>query len=643
MVQSWNWFRSIGWFTWLKLKKLRFSTSQFSKLQHQPSSHINYCRSIKDNSEPVCIYNNQFETCNIQICQINTNINEGARHFPELINFNNNLQALSRNRNLPALRRYPYADVSVSTPAPDLPSPNNDEGRRSFLEYSKTVNSGLNHLKRNNVLQAAFANNPAVTSRAISEDSIWGVDDAAASPNQEQNETFEQEQEGSTETSTLPQNSNKTDKSFNFNPTEIFFSTSTFPVSSSSNNFQFSSNQPDRVDCKYSNQPFRGKISTTKNGYTCQKWDAGINPATIQVHRPNYRPDENDRDHNYCRNPDDDANGAWCYTTSPDVRYDYCEIPRCENLMVGSDRVTHSAQIGILDGLGNGQPISQSWEDSIIEVPEPNIIPEEIQETRNQIQTSIECLPESDPTGIYYMGKRFKTKTGNTCQNWDIDEENAVHIPKYIPDNPALHKNYCRNPDQDSNGLWCYTTNPNVRFEYCEEIPRCRPNFMTEENTTLGAVDSENSSLLDPSSSGNTRYRRPAPVAYPQPAGEICGRPKINPAMIDTTYRRRTRQVNPTDRTRRIYNGHMAEEGMHPWIALVRSTTDTCGGTIISAQFILTAAHCCWDNMLDMEIDRSNLMVYAGMGSRLDDWRHNPNIQRKLVNKVIVHNQEYVK
>ena len=33
--------------------------------------------------------------------------------------------------------------------------------------------------------------------------------------------------------------------------------------------------------------------------------------------------------------------------------------------------------------------------------------------------------------------------------------------------------NYCRNPDGDDEGPWCYTTNPNVRWEYCSQIPRC--------------------------------------------------------------------------------------------------------------------------------------------------------------------------
>ena len=28
--------------------------------------------------------------------------------------------------------------------------------------------------------------------------------------------------------------------------------------------------------------------------------------------------------------------------------------------------------------------------------------------------------------------------------------------------------NYCRNPDSDSGGPWCYTVDPSVRWEYCD-------------------------------------------------------------------------------------------------------------------------------------------------------------------------------
>lgn len=32
---------------------------------------------------------------------------------------------------------------------------------------------------------------------------------------------------------------------------------------------------------------------------------------------------------NYCRNPDSDPKGPWCYTTDPSVRWEYCNLKRC--------------------------------------------------------------------------------------------------------------------------------------------------------------------------------------------------------------------------------------------------------------------------------------------------------------------------
>ena len=43
------------------------------------------------------------------------------------------------------------------------------------------------------------------------------------------------------------------------------------------------------------------------------------------------------KDHNYCRNPDGDDNGPWCYTTHPKVRWEYCKIPRCSSSNPGCE------------------------------------------------------------------------------------------------------------------------------------------------------------------------------------------------------------------------------------------------------------------------------------------------------------------
>lgn len=129
----------------------------------------------------------------------------------------------------------------------------------------------------------------------------------------------------------------------------------------------------------------------------------------LNSRKPKYQP--RDEHHNYCRNPDNDPKGPWCYTTDPDTRFEYCDISDCND----------------------GTPKT--------------------------------CWSEDAP----YEGKISETVTGLTCQHWS---KNRPHEPKYRPRRPKFSKNYCRNPDNDENGPWCYTTDPDVRFEYCD-VPKC--------------------------------------------------------------------------------------------------------------------------------------------------------------------------
>ena len=32
---------------------------------------------------------------------------------------------------------------------------------------------------------------------------------------------------------------------------------------------------------------------------------------------------------NFCRSPDRDTYGPWCYTTDPDVVWEYCDVIKC--------------------------------------------------------------------------------------------------------------------------------------------------------------------------------------------------------------------------------------------------------------------------------------------------------------------------
>ncbi|XP_077408148.1 plasminogen [Vanacampus margaritifer] len=152
---------------------------------------------------------------------------------------------------------------------------------------------------------------------------------------------------------------------------------------------------------------YRGTKSRTKSGKTCQRWD------TKSPHRPNLTPETHpkaDLESNFCRNPDGDEGGPWCYTTNLDTRWEHCDVPSCT-------------------------------------------------------EDCIHCNGED------YRGKVSITESGEACQRWDSQEpHNHGYNPDALPQK-YLEENYCRNPDGEPRP-WCLTTNPNKRWEYCS-IPRC--------------------------------------------------------------------------------------------------------------------------------------------------------------------------
>ena len=63
------------------------------------------------------------------------------------------------------------------------------------------------------------------------------------------------------------------------------------------------------------------------------------------------------------------------------------------------------------------------------------------------------------------------TETGKTCQRWDVNTPHVVHpdvAEKLLiyEDSLTDAQNYCRNPNE-ADRPWCYTTDPNERWEYC--------------------------------------------------------------------------------------------------------------------------------------------------------------------------------
>ena len=96
----------------------------------------------------------------------------------------------------------------------------------------------------------------------------------------------------------------------------------------------------------------------------------------------------------------------------------------------------------------------------------------------------IECFTD-DPLGRDYRGRVNVTKSGKTCQSWA--SQSPHNHNKNYPDAGLGDHNYCRNPDIETQGPWCYTTDPSVQWEYCcVGTPRssCEGEFVTLKSNT---------------------------------------------------------------------------------------------------------------------------------------------------------------
>ncbi|XP_070544098.1 uncharacterized protein [Ptychodera flava] len=244
---------------------------------------------------------------------------------------------------------------------------------------------------------------------------------------------------------------------------------------------------------------YRGTKSITVSGRRCQNWFADT------PHSPTWYPNIGVEDGNYCRNPDG-SELPWCYTTDPDIRWEYCDVrePPC----IDREKECYTAENGAdyrgftyVTIFGN---VCKSWMD--IQLPDGVVFNSsdgiaDHNYCRNPNDTDApwcyttisgdsyqfcdvgppqsECPPPaksdtkvkecfSDPKGSDYRGTVSTTVSGLTCQKWTVQ---YPHAHSRTPDlflNAGLgNHNYCRNPDQEPSP-WCYTTSPHIRWEYCD-------------------------------------------------------------------------------------------------------------------------------------------------------------------------------
>ncbi|CAG2226643.1 unnamed protein product [Mytilus edulis] len=195
---------------------------------------------------------------------------------------------------------------------------------------------------------------------------------------------------------------------------------------------------------------YHGTLSYTISRIQCQYWNANYSPHTIQ-----FLPvDTTAHDTNYCRESTNNEGVPGCYTSDPAVLWEPCFIVKC-NTDWNKVSLPPGKLIGMAftcDTLTPGTsvdhcPVSQCGSDD--------------QWTTGY---SVSCTAEDCYTdSTKYKGKVTCTVSGITCLNW----VHAIDLPSF-PDDDT---NYCRDPDS-TGAPWCYTTDPNVRWEYCP-VPKC--------------------------------------------------------------------------------------------------------------------------------------------------------------------------
>lgn len=116
-------------------------------------------------------------------------------------------------------------------------------------------------------------------------------------------------------------------------------------------------------------------------------------------------------------------------------------------------------------------------------------IPSESGQVCKSNETSCSCLDDNTD----YRGTIATTITGKFCQKWTEQVPHGhTRTPENYPNAGLGDHNYCRNPDGEPGG-WCYTTDPNSRWELCH-IPSC-PTYL---NVTTVVVEKNHPSIANP-------------------------------------------------------------------------------------------------------------------------------------------------
>ena len=177
------------------------------------------------------------------------------------------------------------------------------------------------------------------------------------------------------------------------------------------------------IECRKTQlgETYSGSVFQTAANETCQIWSQLNQTSSNEEHFPGVSMVNSV---NYCRNPNKDSKGIWCYTDFP-RRHGYCNAPFC----------------------GNIKSVSKT------------------------------CKRRLRDTGHDYTGNLSHSLGGHQCQAWHQQTPNKHTVGIYdheFPDADIYDAgNFCRNPiGVDDLEPWCYTTTPGLRWQACR-VPKC--------------------------------------------------------------------------------------------------------------------------------------------------------------------------
>uniref|UniRef100_UPI00358F1420 prothrombin n=1 Tax=Myxine glutinosa TaxID=7769 RepID=UPI00358F1420 len=324
---------------------------------------------------------------------------------------------------------------------------------------------------------------------------------------------------------------------------------------------------------------YKGNVSVTRSGIECQHWYSKF------PHQPKLNPkDYPDLEENFCRNPDESPEGPWCHTRDPTVQRETCAVLKC-----GED-------------------------------PKP--------ETVKPLIRAALTGPEDEPCvrreGRDYRGDLNITWNGKPCLPW------IGSYSDFLPSQfttAGLEGNYCRNPDGDREGVWCYTGGLNdTNMDYCQ-LNYCESGDIFE--------DSNDEFHLSGRSEGTTErtlFFDPNTFGMGE---EACG---MRP-MFELQHK----HDESEDELIRSYDGRVvhgddAELGVAPWQVMLyrkRPQGMLCGASLISEKWVLTAAHCILYPPWGKNFSHNDLVVRVGKHLRAAHEKKQEQIA--AIKKIILH------